>query len=62
VVSKKSGNDISRELSFEKRKLKAKFTNQNAKIWKEYKDSGAEFSMSFPEYKKKWLKENRKKK
>ena len=57
MVSKSAGNDISRELSYSKRSSRGKFTARNIKLYAEYKESGAEYTMTFLEYKKK----NRKK-
>lgn len=56
VVSKHAGNDISRELSYSKRSNRGKYTARNIKLYDEYKASGAEYTMTFIEYKKKQLK------
>ena len=56
MVSKSAGNDISRELSYSKRSSRGKYTARNMKLYAEYKESGAEYSMTFLEYKKKQLK------
>ena len=53
MVSKHAGNDISRELSYSKRSNRGKFTARNMKLYDEYKASGAEYTMTFLEYKKK---------
>lgn len=62
MVSKHAGNDISRELSYSKRSNRGKYTARNMKLYAEYKASGAEYSMTFVEYKKKELRKRPKKK
>jgi hypothetical protein len=59
MVSKHAGNDISRELSYSKRSNRGKYTARNIKLYDEYKASGAEYTMTFIEYKKKQLKKMR---
>jgi hypothetical protein len=53
MVSRKAGNDISRELSFEKRKTIRKLSNRNSKLYDEYKSGGCEYTMTFLEFKNK---------
>ena len=62
MVSKSAGNDISRELSYSKRSSRGKYTARNMKLYAEYKASGAEYSMTFLEYRQEYKKKQLKKK
>ena len=55
-------NLVAKELTRKRQSMRGRYTDENVQIHKEYKESGAEFRMSYAEFKKNWIKQNKKKK